>query len=184
MKSTDLDILNKLKEEDTSAYKELFDKYYTRLCIYSLQYCDSYEQAEDIVQDLFVNFWNEKRYLIIEDSLSSYLHRSVRNNSILEMRKKSKFTFEEIDDIINQLIQEEMPVDASPEEELKRLKEEINNLPRQSKEIFKAIVLDNMKYKEVAEMHGISVNTVKTQYARALKKLRNNQLLIALLMLK
>lgn len=181
MKCTDLDILNKLKAGDSSGYKELFDRYYSQLCTYSLRYCDSFDLAEDIVQELFVNFWNDKIYLKFEGSVSSYLFKAVRNNSILEMRKRNKFTFE---DIVSQLIEEELPQGSTAEEELSRLKEEIEKLPNQSKEIFKAIVLDDMKYKEVAEHFGVSVNTVKTQYSRALKKLRSSPLLIALLMLK
>ncbi|CAD0005252.1 RNA polymerase sigma factor [Flavobacterium chungangense] len=184
MKQTDSEILVKLKKGDASAYKILFDQYYDTLCIHSMRYCDSYDMAQDIVQDIFVDFWNEKRYLKIEDSLGAYLHRSVRNNSVLEMRKHSKFVFEELDDVINKLIEDEIPFGLSPDQELMRLKQEIDKLPNQSKEIFKAIVLDDKKYKEVAEFYGISVNTVKTQYGRALKKLRNSPLLIALLMLK
>lgn len=53
MKSQDLLILEKLKVGDSSAYKELFDLYYMPLSVYSLKYCDSFELAEDIVQDLF-----------------------------------------------------------------------------------------------------------------------------------
>ena len=184
MKPTDLDILNKLKEGDSSGYKELFDRYYEQLCTHSLQYCDSFDLAEDIVQDLFVSFWNDKFYLRIEGSVSSYLFKAVRNNSILEMRKRNKFVFEDIEHIVNQLIEEETPPGSTADEELTRLTAEIEKLPNQSKEIFKAIVLDEMKYKEVAEHFGVSVNTVKTQYSRALKKLRNSPLLIALLMLK
>lgn len=184
MKLTDSEILLKLKEEEVSAYKLLFDKYYTTLCAHSLRYCDSYDVSQDVVQEFFVNFYNDKKYLNIEGALGAYLYKSIRNNTILEMRKNSKFVFEKLDDVINQLILEELPDDTSAEEELKRLQAQIDNLPTQSKEIFKAIVLENRKYKEVAEIFGVSVNTVKTQYSRALKKLRNSPLLIALLMLK
>ncbi|CAD0002499.1 hypothetical protein BXU10_11330 [Flavobacterium sp. LM4] len=79
------EILVKLKKGDASAYKILFDQYYDILCVYSVRYCDSYDMAQDIVQDIFVDFWNEKRYLKIEDSLGAYLHRAVRNNSVVEM---------------------------------------------------------------------------------------------------
>ena len=48
MKSQDLIILEKLKLGDSAAYKELFDLYYMPLSIYSLKFCDSFDQAEDI----------------------------------------------------------------------------------------------------------------------------------------
>ncbi|AYN04271.1 RNA polymerase sigma factor [Flavobacterium sp. 140616W15] len=60
------------------------------------------------------------------------------------------------------------------EQEKKKLYEQIEALPLKSKEVFKAIVLNNLKYKEVALELGISVNTVKTHYSRALKQLRNS----------
>lgn len=184
MKQNDFEILTQLKKGDVSAYKLLFDQYYERLCMLSFNYCDSYDLAEDIVQDLFIDLWNRKLYLKIEDSLGNYLLRAVRNNTILIMRQQSKFIFEKLDEVINKIIEDEMADGAINEEGVVGIKEKIDKLPRKSKEIFIAIVLDNKKYKEVAELYGISVNTVKTQYSRALKKLRAIPLLLALLMLK
>lgn len=45
-------------------------------------------------------------------------------------------------------------------------------MPGKTKEIFKAVVLDNMTYQQVGERFGITVNTVKTMYYRALKQLK------------
>ena len=67
--------------------------------------------------------------------------------------------------------------------EKKKLYEQVEALPEKSREVFKAIVLENMKYKEVAEHLDISVNTVKTHYARALKQLRLKLDIIIMLML-
>lgn len=64
------------------------------------------------------------------------------------------------------------------EEELSRLKvkltREVAKLPEKSREVFNAIVLENLSYKQVAERYGISLNTVKTHYSNALKKLRDS----------
>ena len=79
MKSQDLMILEKLKLGDSAAYKELFDLYYMPLSIYSLKYCDSFDLAEDIVQDLFIKFWDEKIYLKLETAISPYLFKAVKN---------------------------------------------------------------------------------------------------------
>ena len=57
----DDNILGRL-ENDEKAFKELVDAYYTPLCVYSVQFTDSLEVSEDIVQDFFVRFWEKKLY--------------------------------------------------------------------------------------------------------------------------
>ena len=183
MKSQDLLILEKLKVGDSSAYKELFDLYYMPLSVYSLKYCDSFELAEDIVQDLFIKFWDEKIYLKLEDSISPYLFKSVKNNTIQATKKQNKYFFEEIEDQVNVLIDEEHLDLEFLEQEKTKLYKEIEALPLKSKEVFKAIVLENQKYKDVAVELGISVNTVKTHYSRALKQLRTSLDVIVMLLL-
>ncbi len=179
----DLQILEKLKEGDPLAYNQLFDKYYMPLCVYSLKYCDSFSLAEDIVQDLFVKIWDEKLYMIFENPVSPYLFKSVKNNTLQVLKKESRYQFEDIESMVNNLMEEE-PLDfAALEEEKKKLFEQVEALPEKSKEVFKAIVLENMKYKEVAEHLDISVNTVKTHYARALKQLRFKLDIIIMLMM-
>jgi RNA polymerase sigma-70 factor (ECF subfamily) len=168
----DLQILEKLKEGDPLAYNQLFDKYYMPLCVYSLKYCDSFQLAEDIVQDLFVKLWDEKLYMKFDNSISPYLFKSVKNNTLQVLKKESKYQFDDIEKVVNNLMEEDQLDFATLEEEKKKLFEQVEALPEKSKEVFKAIVLENMKYKEVAEHLDISVNTVKTHYARALKQLR------------
>ena len=183
MKSQDVLILEKLKVGDSSAYKELFDLYYMPLSIYSLKYCDSFEVAEDIVQDLFIKFWDEKLYMKLEESISPYLFKSVKNNSLQAVKKQNKYFFEEIEDQVNVLLEDEYLDLEFLEQEKQKLYNEIEALPLKSREVFKAIVLENQKYKEVALELGISVNTVKTHYSRALKQLRNSLYVIIVLLL-
>lgn len=183
MASNDVDILKQLKLGNATSYKELFDLYYMPLSIYALKFCDSFELAEDIVQELFVKLWDEKIYMKLEGAISPYLFKSVKNNTLQAMKKKSKFRFEEIEDQVNKLIVEESIDLETIENDKERLLKEIEALPQKSKEVFKAIVLENLKYKEVALELGISVNTVKTHYSRALKQLRNSLDIIILLLL-
>ncbi len=183
MKLNDLQILEKLKEGDPLAYNQLFDTYYMPLCVYSLKYCDSFQLAEDIVQDLFVKLWDEKIYMKFDNSIGPYLFKAVKNNTLQGIKKESKFVFQDIENIVNSIMEDE-PLDfATLEEEKTKLFEQVEALPEKSKEVFKAIVLDNMRYKEVAEHLDISVNTVKTHYARALKQLRFKLDIIIMLMM-
>lgn len=183
MELNDLQILEKLKEGDPLAYNQLFDKYYMPLCVYSLKYCDSFELAEDIVQDLFIKLWDEKLYMKFDNPMSPYLFKAVKNNTLQSIKKQAKYQFDAIENMVNKLMEDE-PLDfATLEAEKKKLYEQVEALPEKSKEVFKAIVLENMKYKEVAERLDISVNTVKTHYARALKQLRLKLDIIIILML-
>ena len=181
--SNDVEILEQLKLGNSSSYKELFDLYYMPLSVYALKFCDSFELAEDIVQELFIKLWDEKLYMKIQGSMAPYLFKSVKNNTLQAMKRKSKFLFEEIEDQVNRLIEEEKIDIEFLEEEKAKLFEHIEALPQKSKEVFKVIVLENLKYKEVAEELGVSVNTVKTHYSRALKQLRTSLDIIVILLL-
>lgn len=173
MRANDLKILEKLKQGDSGAYKELFNLYYSALSTYALKYCDSFVMAEDVVQDLFIKIWDEKLYLKLEGAMGPYLFKAVKNNTLLALKEKSKYSFIDIEKQVNKLIFDEDIDLKFIEEEEKRLHKEIEALPLKSKEVFKAIVLDNLKYKDVAIQLGISINTVKTHHSRALKQLRN-----------
>ena len=173
MKSNDLEILDNLKLGNPEAFKELFNLYYSPLSMYALKYCDSFVMAEDIVQDLFIKIWDEKLYLKLDGAIGPYLFKSVKNNTLLALKQKSKYSFIEIEKQVNKLIFDEDIDMKFFEEKNKKLHKEIDALPSKSKEVFKAIVIDNLKYKEVASLLGISINTVKTHHSRALKQLRN-----------
>ena len=178
------EIVNRLKEEDPKAFKDLFDMFYMPLCVYSLKFSDSYDFSEDIVQDLFVTIWNKKIYLQVDGSIRSYLFKAVKNNTLQALKKKDRYNFEKLDAVVESFILEEKENDIEAiEKAQKKLLQEIEALPEKSKEVFKAIVLENLKYKEVALQLGVTVNTVKTHYSRALKKLRKSLDVIILLLL-
>tara|TARA_R110002050_G_scaffold201588_1_gene336763 strand:+ start:1899 stop:2450 length:552 start_codon:yes stop_codon:yes gene_type:complete len=182
MNSGDAQLLEKLKQGSPTAYKQLFDRYYMPLSVYALKYCDSFQLAEDIVQELFIKFWDEKIYLKLENAISPYLFKAVKNNTLRAVKTNSKYHFEQIENQINELIIDDIDAEFL-EQERKKLYKEIEKLPEKSQEVFKAIVLDNLKYKEIAEQLNISVNTVKTHYSRALKQLRESLDIIIMLLL-
>lgn len=183
MRLKDIEILEKLKIGDQSGYKDLFDLYYIPLSVYSLKYCDSFDQAEDIVQEIFVKFWDDKLHLKLKNSIGPYLFKAVKNNTLSYIKKNARYRFEEIESQVNRLIEDEAVDVENIEEEKRKLYREIEALPEKSREVFKAIVLDNLKYKEAAEQLDVSVNTIKTHYSNALKQLRKSLDIIIFLLL-
>ena len=183
MKLNDLEILEKFKKEEYSGFKFLFDQYYKPLCIYSFKYCDSFSKAEDIVQDFFVKFWEDKLYKKLDSNIGPYLFKSIKNNTLQYIKTKSRYQFDDIESQVNRLIDDEDIDIESIEKEKVKLYKEIEALPKKSREVFKVIVIENLKYKEAAEQLGVSVNTIKTHYSRALKQLRNSLDIIIVLLL-
>ena len=161
--------------------KELMNKYYSQLCVVSVQYTDSLEIAEDIVQDVFLRFWEDNKLLFVETNPKAYLFRSVRNASIDYIRKNNYRVFTDIEEA--NLISEEEISEEELSLQYERLYRIIGQLSPQERTVLNAIVVENKRYKEVAEEMNISVNTVKTYFARALRTLRKELLLSILLIL-
>lgn len=181
MKNSDGEILSHLISEKRTAFKELFDRYYMPLCLYSVQITDSYETSKDIVQEFFVSFYEKKLYRNVRESLKHYLFYSVRNASLAYLKEKKVLWLEEVEEVYN------LPEEDVNEEELLRqqsvLYEKLQQLPPQGLKVFEEIIFHGKKYKEVADELGISVNSVKTQFSRALKRMRDslNSLILFLL---
>ena len=153
---------------DERSFRELFYSFYSRLCRYAYFILGSKEHAEEIVQDLFARIWEQRMKLNIEGSIESYLYISARNAAYnylkSDMHKKQR------EQAYSQ--QAEQNENFDRELFLKRLKEALNHLPEQCREIYCMKNLEGLTYKEIAEYLEISEKTVEVQIFRALKKLR------------
>ena len=150
----------------------MFDNYYHALCVYALKYLSSIEDAEDVVQNVFISFWENRKGHEFAGSLQAYLFGAVTKASLKVLEKQGRVYFDDIEEHVNSLLEEVA------------VTKEVNQLPEKAREVFNAIALENLSYKQVAERYNISLNTVKTHYSHALKKLRESlgDLLIVALM--
>ena len=168
-------IIRLLETGDERCMKMMFDTYYQALCTYVMRYLISMEDAEDIVQTVFISLWNNKRGQDFSGSLRAYLFGAASKASLQFMRARGKAYFVDIELHVDDFLEE---MSRDNEVELEKMKEylyaAIEDLPANPKKVLTAIVFNNTPYKMVAEEMGISVNTVKTYYARALQALRKS----------
>ncbi|PXY42105.1 hypothetical protein DMB65_02390 [Flavobacterium cheongpyeongense] len=168
---------------DETYYKELFYSLYPRLVSYSFGFVKDNFMAEEVVENVMLQLWeNRLKFEKIVD-VKSYLYRMVRNGSLLVLKKEIKSV--ELDKSLSE---------DAPEFDFNILEEEIyavlidalNSLPEKCKEVFELSCLEGMKYKDIAEKLNISVNTVKSQRARAIEllkeKLKNHSELLFILL--
>ena len=164
-------------------FRDLFNALYPRLISYSYKYVQNRFGAEEIVEDCFVTLWERREDLTHIDNIKPYLYVMVRNASLkyLEKSKKIISLNKKHHDspimIEHDIIEEEVHYVI--------LYQAINTLPSGCRKVFELSCLEGVKYKDIAQELEISVNTVKSQRARAIellkKQLKNNPYLLLLL---
>lgn len=153
---------------DEQAFEELFRSVYARLVVYAVHYMGDRQEAENIVQMVFIKFWEKRRDLKIR-SLNNYLTVAVRNACLNELRRQRPwYSVDEQFHLPDSQADEELPDEAL----LEHVREAIEQMPPQRRKIFKMGRFDGLKYKEIASALGISPKTVEVQMGKALKTLR------------
>jgi len=182
MRNFDKLILKRLNEGDVSSFEILFKKYHQSLCIYAYRFTQDIDIAKEIVQNLFVYFWENRSSLEINTSLSAYLFQAVRNNSLREKARQSRFIALDVAFLEEEKIEEYY--DSLELEELeKQLLNNIDKLPKKCATIFKMSRIERLKYTEIAQKLNISIKTVESQMGKALRILRLNFKYLLLILL-
>ncbi|MDR1881339.1 MAG: RNA polymerase sigma-70 factor [Prevotella sp.] len=160
--------------DSQAAFKSLFSAYFQRLMRFTSLYLPTPAEAEEVVSDTFLTIWNNRKELPGIVHFDSYIYSIARNKAISYYRSQH----------IEKVMLKEKEIDlfyqteTTPEEELitkeeiSRLDAAINALPNKCKTVFKLVREDKLKYKDVAAILDISVKTVETHLATAIKKLR------------
>ena len=172
LKYRDMAILTRdLKAGEEAAFDFLFRTRYKNLCRFAAAFVVHFDVAEDIVQEIFEKIWQKSARIAEGESIDSYLFVATRNACFTFLKDRR----ERVDlERVKQELEAPEEVVEFESAELNRLWGEIEKLPLQCKTVFKLVVLDDMKYREVAEALDISVNTVKTQVKIAYKTLRES----------
>jgi RNA polymerase sigma-70 factor (family 1) len=160
--------------DDQHAYKLLFTSLYPYLYPFARALVKAKEPAEEIVSDVFIKVWEKRKELEKIDNLKLYLYVATRHIALNYLEKQKRKPTNPIDYFQHG---EFISVHLDPEQLLitadmvALLRKAIDQLPPKCKVIFKLVKEDGLKYREVAEILGISIKTVENQLAIALHKL-------------
>ena len=168
-------LVNAIKHNDNKAFKFIYLSCYDMLCAYALNYTGNIVEAEDIVQDVLINFWEKRHKLNIHGSIKSYLYRAVYNKYLDTYRSK-KWKSEVLESIRHNALQPMVNDDETigySKAQIDAVKRAIENLPAKCKDIFMLSKIQGKKYKEIAIIFDINIKTVENQIGIAFKKLRD-----------
>lgn len=162
--------------DDQRAYKELYTSLYGSLFSFTKSIVASREMAEEIVSDVFINLWQRRKDLEKIENLKVYLYVAARNTSFNYLDKQKRTPTNRLDDLDSELISiyfdpEQLLVTADM---LALIQKAVDLLPPKCKLIFKLIKDDGLRYREVAEILGLSVKTIENQISIALEKIGNS----------
>jgi RNA polymerase sigma-70 factor (ECF subfamily) len=159
--------------DDENAFELFFHILNNSLIKFGVLYVHQREIAEEIVSDVFVKCWLNRKNLTEIQNPETYLFVAVKNQSLNHIKKYSTIHLVQIEET-NSV---EFVNTYNPQKEIEnkelifRMDQAIAGLPQQCRIVFRLIKEDGMKYKEVAEILNISPRTVQTQLFRAIKKL-------------
>ncbi|MGL4852814.1 MAG: RNA polymerase sigma-70 factor [Phocaeicola sp.] len=161
-------------------YRELFRKYYTQLLFYATRIVGE-EEAEDVVQDVYMDVWRRRDAIQVGDQIKAFLYRAVYTHALNVLKHREvKSSYEslmlEIDkqraayyqpeknDVLKQIEDKELR---------KRIDAAINELPEKCRLVFQLSYLEEKKNKQIADEMQISLRTVEAHMYKALKHLRD-----------
>lgn len=172
------------EHKNNELIKSIFDTHYRYLCRIARYYTGRDDCAQDIVQEVIISFWDKiNRGMEIKTAPLAYLRGAVVNQSLKYLRD-NKIVMCDIEHefIIDKECYDEND-DLKKETLLAELDQVVKTLSPQCREVFEKIVIEHKSYKDVASELNISVNSVKTQHSRAMKKIRDKNKLLFIFIL-
>jgi len=170
---SDDDLIRLLKQDDISAFTAIHSRYYAVLYQHAYKRLSDRDAVKDILQELFIYLWDQRRSIEIKGCLQAYLCTAVRNK-VLNVFKHEKVKSDYIASLINF---EETGCPTADEhlrnkELIALVSAEVSTLPPKMKLIFELSRDSNLSHNEIAEKLEISPLTVRKQVNNSLKILR------------
>ncbi|WP_162426101.1 RNA polymerase sigma factor [Pontibacter pudoricolor] len=163
-------LVSELNKGSEKAYDELFHMFFGRLCVFAMKFVKDKESAEEVVEDAMVVLWEKRDKFENLAALKGYLYTTVRNGSLDYLKKNGRNT--SLDGLENNQSFSTTDDYILEEEVHAVLYQAMASLPTKCRRVFELSCIDELKYSEIAADMGISLNTVKSQRARAIQLLK------------
>lgn len=167
-------ILHDFANNDKQAFDELYYLYYPKLYFYSKSFLKIEDGIDDLLQEVFVKLWLNRRNIKKTETFNAYLYTITRNTLLNEIRSRLKTS-----DFKNKFLYQSVAEDFSTNNkvEYEDMKHQIDlyiqELPEKRRKVYLLSKEDGLSNAEIAEQLGISVKTVEDHMTHALKFLRN-----------
>lgn len=161
---------------DSAAFQHVVESYYSKLFSYGAKFTKDQELVKDCIQDVFVEVWSRRERLSAVESILGYLLKSLRRR-IARQRERNRFLLlDEFDETlpfgIEFSFEASLIADQTQQEHIRQLTRLLEQLPKRQKEVIYLRYYQQLDYPEIAELMGLSRQTVYNHMTDALNKLR------------
>ncbi len=173
--NTDYLLILSIRDDSKDAFRSLYDRYSKKLYYFSLRYLCNQNEAEELVQSVFINIWEHRKTLDGNMPVKNYIYRSAVNYIYNYLKKKAiqaRYLESETqkgevhsDQTYNEVIFHDL------EQSIKSI---VERLPLQQKNIFQLSRYEGLTHEEIAKQLNLSVRTVENHIYRALKIIKAN----------
>lgn len=171
----DAEILEKFANERTrdEAFTLLLKKYQERIYWHVRRYVLNHDDADDLVQDIFIKIWKNLDKFRADAKLYTWVYRIATNESITFLNKKKQTLSVSLNDesssYLADTLTESSYFDAGKAQ--LKLQQALLTLPDKQRLVFNMKYFDDLKYSEISDILGTSVGALKTSYHIAVKKI-------------
>ena len=163
------ELIGQCKKYDPRAQRELYDRYKARLMGVCRRYSASREEAQDILQEVFIKIFTRLGQLDSSERLEGWMIRIAINTSVSHYHQSNKRLFDDIENVSYDNGDYEIILAKISDEFLIAL---INSLPDGARIVFNLFVVEGYSHAEIAGMMGISESTSRSQLVYAKKILK------------
>lgn len=171
----DIIVLFHSREREQEAFRLLVDKYKERLYWHIRKMVLSHEDADDILQNVFVKVWQGLREFRYEAKLFTWMYRIATNEALNFLSEKRRKVYGNTDEI-NTYLENTLQSDSyfSGDEIQRELQRAILTLSDRQRLIFNMKYFEDMSYEDMAGILDVAVGTLKATYHNAVKKIEEN----------
>lgn len=168
----DTEILNILSSDTEKGFRWLVEKYSNRLYWHIRRLVINHEDADDALQNTFVNCWKNINGFRNESSLYTWLYKIATNEALMIIRKRNRLSensLETIGGIMSLSMEGDSWFDGDEAEE--KLQNAILTLPEKQRVVFLMRYYDEMSYEDMSRVTGTSTGALKASYHHAVRKI-------------
>lgn len=168
----DEEILKAIRQDDKMAFNELYNRYWKKVYLHACSKIRSKEASEEIVEDFFINLW-QKRHTLAINNFSAYIYASIKNRCLNYLQQKTienkhweyyKQFVPEFDDTTSNSVAFNNLMES--------IYDGMTQLPEKSKRVFEMNKLQGKSIKEIAQVLKLSEKAIEYHLSCSVKKLR------------